>query len=193
MKILIAEDDAASRKILEAILRSLGHEVVAANNGQEAWEAFDRDPVRLIVSDWLMAVVDGLALCKKVRARPKTPYTYFIMLTARSEREKYEEAMAGGVDDFLAKPLSRTDLTIRLRVAERILGYTTQIRELKKLLPICMYCKKIRDDQDYWHGVEAYIHAHTGTDFSHSICPVCYEQHIKPQLAELGCEEETPV
>jgi DNA-binding response OmpR family regulator len=187
MKILIAEDDGPSRKILQATLRQLGHDVICAADGQEAWQLFEQLPQRVIVSDWMMPGLDGMALCRRVRAHATPLYTYFIMLTAHSERERYEEAMAGGVDDFLAKPLSRAELAIRLRVAERILNYTAQIGELKRLLPICMYCKKIRDDQDYWHTVETYMHRHTGADFSHSICPGCYEHHVKPQLEELGC------
>lgn len=192
MKILIAEDDPASRRILQAVLRQFGHEVIAAADGQEAWLAFEREPARVIVSDWMMPGIDGLELCRRVRARPQTGYTYFIMLTAHNERERYEEAMAGGVDDFLGKPLSRSELAIRLRVAERILSYTSQIRELKTLLPICMYCKKIRDDRDYWQTVETYMHHHTGADFSHSICPTCYEEHVRPQLEEIGCVPTRP-
>lgn len=192
MKILIAEDDGPSRKILQAMLRQLGHEALCAADGQEAWALFEQCAPRVVVSDWMMPGLNGLELCRRIRTRPAAAYTYFIMLTAHSERERYEEAMAGGVDDFLAKPLSRADLVIRLRVAERILNYTLQIGELRRLLPICMYCKKIRDDQDYWHTVETYMHRHTGADFSHSICPGCYERHIKPQLEELGCFPEPP-
>jgi hypothetical protein len=68
---------------------------------------------------------------------------------------------------------------MRLRVAERILEFTTQIRQLKELLPICMYCKRIRDDQDYWQQVESYIHTYTGSNFSHGICPECFSQQMR--------------
>ena len=83
MKILIAEDDPVAAKILQRALENMGHEVVAAANGDEAWSAFDRDPVRVVVSDWFMPGLDGLALCTKIRARAKTPYTYFILLTSQ--------------------------------------------------------------------------------------------------------------
>ena len=179
MKILIAEDDPVSVKILQFTLEHYGHEVVAAADGEEAWQIFDHDPVRVVVSDWMMPKVDGLELCKKVRSRPKTDYTYFILLTAiNTGRENLRKAMDAGIDDFLTKPLDREAVLMRLRVAERILEFTTQIRQLKELIPICMYCKRVRDDQDYWQQVESYIHAHTGSNFSHGICPECFNKQI---------------
>jgi CheY-like chemotaxis protein len=179
MKILIAEDDPVSVKILQFTLEHYGHEVVAAASGTEAWEAFDRDPVRVIVSDWMMPGFDGLELCQKVRQRPKTDYTYFILLTAiNTGRDNLRKAMDAGIDDFLSKPLDREAIFMRLRVAERILEYATQIRQLKELIPICMYCKRVRDDTDYWDQVETYIHTHTGSQFSHGICPDCFEKKM---------------
>lgn len=179
MKILIAEDDPVSLTILKAALQSDGHEVVATSCGAEAWETFDRDPVRCIVSDWMMPDVDGLELCRRVRARLKTEYTYFILLTANNPgRENLRTAMAAGCDDFLSKPLDREAIYMRLRVAARILDFTTQIRVLKELIPICMYCKKVRDDSDYWEQVDTYIHTCTGSNFSHGICPECLDKHL---------------
>src|SRR5580698_8659309 len=179
MKILIAEDDPVTVQILRFTLLHYGHEVVSANNGAEAWEKFDADPFRVIVSDWMMPGVDGLDLCRKVRSRPKTDYTYFILLTAvNTGRENLRHAMDAGIDDFLTKPLDREAILMRLRVAERILEYTTQIRALKELIPICMYCKRIRDDSNYWDQLETYIHMHTGSNFSHGICPECFASQL---------------
>jgi sigma-B regulation protein RsbU (phosphoserine phosphatase) len=176
MKILMAEDDPVAAKILQRALESLGNEVIFTLNGVEAWEAFDRDPVRLIVSDWLMPGMDGLELCKKVRERKKTPYTYFILLTSQETRpENYDLATEAGVDDFLTKPLDRPTIRMRLRVAERILSFTTEIRQLKDLIPICAYCRKIRNDDNYWQRVETYINEQTGSNFTHGICPTCSE------------------
>ena len=181
----MAEDDVVSQKLLRVNLERLGHEVVTANDGAAAWTEFEREPVRIVVSDWMMPEMDGLTLCEKVRAREGTEYTYFILLTAKTGRENYQEAMQKGVDDFLNKPLDREELVNRLRVAERILGFAKQIRQLKELLPICSYCKKIRDDQNYWQQIESYIHNHTGSDFSHSICPECYDTVVRPQIDAL--------
>ena len=179
MKILIAEDDPVSVKILQFTLQHYGHEVVSAANGVEAWEKFDRDPFRVIISDWMMPDMDGLQLCAKIRERPKTDYTYFILLTAnKTVRDNLRTAMDAGIDDFLAKPLDREAVVMRLRVAERILEFTTQIRNLKELIPICMYCKRVRDDSDYWQQVESYSQTQTGSSFSHGVCPECFETQM---------------
>lgn len=187
MKILIAEDDPVSVKILQIALERSGHTVITAADGSEAWRMFDRDPVRVIVSDWMMPGLSGLELCQQVRNRPKTDYTYFILLTANNAgRDNLRKAMDAGIDDFLAKPLDREAILMRLRVAERILEYTTQIRQLKELLPICMYCKRIRDDQDYWQQVENYLHHHTGSNFSHGICPDCFAKEMQAMPGRTG-------
>lgn len=185
MNILIAEDDQPSLKILRMTLQNFGHEVIAAEDGEKAWESLLIHPVTLVVSDWMMPGMDGLELCRKIRARRRREYVYFILLTAVAGRNSYKEAMDAGVDDFLSKPLRQEELFIRLRVAERILKFISQVSDLKRILPICSYCRKVRDDKDYWEQIESYIRKHTGTDFSHSICPKCYEERIKPQLEAL--------
>jgi response regulator RpfG family c-di-GMP phosphodiesterase len=115
-----------------------------------------------------------------------TDYIYFILLTSRDATQENQTASAdAGVDDFLTKPLDLTELWTRLRVAERILRYTTQVRQLEEMLPICSYCKKIRDDQNYWQQLEGYISERTGSDFSHSVCPDCYKRVVLPELEQL--------
>ena len=80
---------------------------------------------------------------------------------------------------------------MRLRVAERILRYTTQVRQLEEMLPICSYCKKIRDDQNYWQQLEGYIKARTGSDFSHSVCPDCYQRVVIPEIQQIKAVSKT--
>lgn len=186
MKIIVAEDDPVSLTRVSALLLSLGHIPIASENGIEAWESFNQEPARIIISDWRMPGIDGLELCKKVRERPDTEYTYFILVTGEhTAEEDYDRAIRANVDDFIIKPLDRGAIWRRLRVAERILSYTTEIHQLKTLIPICMYCKKIRDDSDYWDQMEHYIHEHTGSNFSHGICPDCYE---KVMASEFGTD-----
>lgn len=187
MKILIAEDDFISRKLLVTTLNQFGHEVEAYENGMEAWNAYTKHRWPIIVSDWLMPSLDGLSFCRRVRSAKADDYTYFILLTANVQgRETYKEAMQAGIDDFLAKPLDRDQIWMRLRVAERILKYTKKITQLESMLPMCSYCKKVRDDNNYWEQVESYLSRRTGDHFSHSVCPECYERVVKPQLAAMG-------
>ena len=186
MKILIAEDDAVASSVLELNLERMGYEVVVTSTGTEAWENFDRDPVRMVISDWMMPGMDGLEFCRKVRARPKTPYTYFILLTARSTNAKnYDLATKAGVDDFLTKPLDRSAIQMRLRVADRILWFTKEVRQLKQLIPICCSCHKIDTGGEFWQQFETYIEQQTGSGFSHGLCPQCMEAamakpHVEP-------------
>ena len=178
-KVLIAEDDVVSAKVLSTLLQRLGYQVAIARDGDEAWKLFEAEPVRLIVSDWMMPGTDGLALCKKVRAHHGIPYTYFILLTAaRTSAENYKLAADGGVDDFLTKPIDRDALQMRLHVAARILKFTAEIRQLKELIPICTYCRKVRDEENYWQQVETYIQKETGSRFSHGACPDCCEKEM---------------
>ncbi|HVS51994.1 MAG TPA: response regulator [Opitutaceae bacterium] len=192
MKILAVEDDAVARAVLRQALRRLGHEVVEAADGEAAWTLLQQEPVRVVVSDWMMPRTDGLDLCRRIRARTGVEYIYFILLTSRDATEENQNAAAdAGVDDFLTKPLDLPELWTRLRVAERILRYTTQVRQLEEMLPICSYCKKIRDDQNYWQQLEGYISDRTGSDFSHSVCPDCYKRVVMPELAQFKESAET--
>jgi len=186
MKILAAEDDAVARAVLRQALRKLGHDAIEAADGEEAWAHWHDEKVRVIVSDWQMPRADGLELCRRVRAHPSEDYTYFILLTASTADATNRRAAAdAGVDDFLTKPLNLDELWMRLRVAERVLRYTTQVRQLEELLPICSYCKKIRDDKNYWQQIEGYINEHTGSEFSHSVCPDCYTRVVLPEIEQL--------
>jgi CheY-like chemotaxis protein len=191
VKILAVEDDAVSRTILRQALRKLGHDVIEAENGSQAWKRLKEEPVRVVVSDWSMPEMDGLELCRKIRATVGAEYTYFVLLTARDASGENQQAAAdAGVDDFLTKPLVFDELWNRLRVAERILRYATQVRQLEEMMPICSYCKKIRDDQNYWQQIEGYINERTGSEFSHSICPDCYQRVVIPELEKLKVRKE---
>ncbi len=189
MKILAVEDDPVALAILEDALLMLGHEVITASNGAEAWSCLVNKDSRVVVCDWKMPELDGLGLCRRVRFKPGD-YTYFILLTgAEATGTNRENAMQAGVDDFLSKPVDVDELKMRLHVAERILHYTSQIQKLESLIPICSYCKNIRDDQNYWQRIENYISERTGAGFSHSVCPDCYQKHVIPEFQELGIKD----
>jgi DNA-binding response OmpR family regulator len=147
----------------------------------------------------MMPGLDGVQLCQKVRADPKTEPIYVILLSSRDTKASIIEGLEAGADDYLAKPFDRDELQARIRVgvrtielrqrlAERIRQHEealSQINLLQGILPICSYCKKVRDDQNYWQQVESYVSTHSEARFSHSICPDCYESVVIPELAQL--------
>lgn len=128
MKILIAEDDTTSRLVLAATLKKSGHEVSAAKNGREAWEMLQEDGFSMVISDWMMPDVDGLELCRLIRAQHQMTYTYVILLTALGGKTNYLDAMDAGADDFITKPFDADQLEARLRVAGRILDLHETLR-----------------------------------------------------------------
>jgi len=186
MKVLAVEDDNVSRAVLRRSLERLGHGVIEARDGEEAWMAWLAEKPRVVVSDWQMPDLDGLGLCRRFRSQQGLDYVYFILLTARGDSGSNRRAAAeAGVDDFLTKPIDLSALWMRLRVAERILKYTTQVHRLEEMMPMCSYCKKIRDDKNYWQQIESYINERTGTEISHSVCPECYQRVVLPELERL--------
>jgi DNA-binding response OmpR family regulator len=132
MKVLIAEDDRDSRDLLTWLLSKMGYEVVAVEDGRQAWDAFVNGDFRLVISDLLMPNTDGLELCRRIRAAKQDAYTYIIVLTALIGKKDYLEGMDAGADDFMTKPFDADELKARLRVAERILSLQARVASLEK-------------------------------------------------------------
>ena len=128
MDVLVADDDGNSRFLLKCALTQLGHKVTQAENGQEAWEAWKRERHSLVISDWMMPEMDGLELCRRIRAERTTELSYIILITAREGKSNYLDAMNSGVDDFLHKPFERDRLIARVRVAMRIVDLHQRLR-----------------------------------------------------------------
>ena len=129
MQVLIAEDDAVSRCLLEATLRKLGYEVVVARDGAAAWTILESDDSpRLAVLDWMMPFRDGPQLCREVRKRSDQPYTYILLLTTRDQKQDIVEGMSAGADDYLAKPFDPRELEVRLSAGRRILDLHEALR-----------------------------------------------------------------
>ena len=186
MRILIIEDDPLASAVLQASLKSLGHDFTVAVNGSEGWDRFSADPHRVVISDWMLPGIDGLELCRRIRSLGGD-YIYFILLSTQTTNEaNLDQAMAAGVDDFLTKPAKPAELKARLHVADRILHYATQVQQLESFIPICSYCKKVRDDKNYWNQIESYINTRTGSSFSHGVCPDCYSDVLVPQMKAIG-------
>ena len=179
MKVLVADDDLVSRKILDVVLRKLGYEPVLTENGREALAAIMREEIPLLVTDWNMPDIDGPELCRRLRAPGRKVYTYVILLTTHSGKSKYLEGLQAGADDFMTKPVDEDELAARLKVGERIVALQKEMRQMEGLLSICMHCKKIREGEK-WVPVERYVASRTATQFSHGLCPDC----LKLQMAE---------
>ena len=122
MQILVVEDEAVQARVLRAALQKRGHHVTLAGDGAEAWELIQQDHFSLVISDWLMPRMDGLELCRVLRSRARSRYTYVILLTAKATREDRLEGLRAGADDFLSKPVDIGELTARLEIANRILA-----------------------------------------------------------------------
>ena len=178
MNILVVDDDATLRFILQGTLTQLGHEVVLAKDGLEGLRFFEKCHVPVVISDMLMPGMDGLELCRRIRKANRSQYTYLMLLTAVEGKAGYMDGMAAGADDFLNKPFDKEMLAARIAVAQRILSLQQQVKHLAGLLPICSLCKKVRDDQNYWHQVESFIAQHTDATFTHSYCPDCFKKLI---------------
>jgi phosphoserine phosphatase RsbU/P len=192
MRILAIEDQPVAALQLMAVVRSLGHEAEHAKDSADALARLVAGGYRVVVSDWRMPGIDGLELCRLIRQRGGD-YVYFILISSdRVTKENRKLALEAGVDDFLTKPIDADELGMRLHVAERIIGLSRQVEQLEDYLPICGYCKKIRDDKKYWQSVEAYFSRRKGTRFSHGICPDCYETFVRPQLDNLGIDADFP-
>jgi phosphoserine phosphatase RsbU/P len=188
MNVLIADDDPTSRIVLSATLTKLGHQVTVAKDGTEAWAAFETTEVPLLISDMVMPKVDGLELCRRIRAAKRPKYTYIILLTSVGGKSGYLVGMRAGADDFINKPFDEEQLAARLVVAERILNLQSQVNQLSGLLPMCCVCKKVRDDQNYWQQVESYISKRTDARFSHGYCPDCFKKTLQEIEATAGTD-----
>jgi len=200
MRILVAEDDRETARLLKALLDKWGYEVLMVRDGAEAWEELQAESSPgLVILDVMMPSLSGIELCRKVRELPGRASLYIILLTARTGKEDVLAGLAAGADDYITKPFDIQELRARVQVGVRIVELQeslagrvreledalAQVKQLRGLLPICSYCKKIRDDQNYWQRLESYLSQHSGARISHSVCPECYEHHVKPDLEQL--------
>jgi phosphoserine phosphatase RsbU/P len=205
VRILIAEDDAVSRRVLEATLVKWGYEVIVTTDGQQALDALKQpDAPSLAVLDWMMPGLDGSEVCRRAREAVGNRLLYILLLTAKGSKEDLVEGLTAGADDYVVKPFDRAELQARLNVGGRILRLQAELAKrvqelelalskvnlLQGLLPICCYCKKIRDDQNYWRQVEGYIAEHSEAQFTHAICPTCRENIVEPELERLRTGHE---
>jgi len=200
MRVLIAEDEAISRRALESTIAKWGFEVVACADGNKALDEFEKaDAPLLAVLDILMPGATGIDICESVRLKGDVIPPYLILLTARSDKADVVRGLEAGANDYITKPFDPAELHARINVGAQMISLRqklaqrvselelvlSQVKTLEGMLPICGYCKSIRDDQNYWQGVEEYLRDHSAAQFSHSICPTCYEKVVVPQLEQM--------
>ncbi len=192
MKILIAEDDAVSRRMLERIVAECGHDIRSAADGMEAWRILQsEDSFKMLLLDWMMPGIDGTEICRRVRRDEKRVQPYIILVTAKIGKTDLIAGLDSGANDYVAKPYDVRELRARINVGRRVLelqealaGRVRQLEDalahvktLQGILPICMHCHKIRSDADAWERIEKYISEHSDAKFSHGICPECMRNY----------------
>jgi CheY-like chemotaxis protein len=200
MKLLIAEDDVMSQVMLKAMVANAGYDPILTGDGLSAYEVLSRsDAPKLAILDWMLPGLDGVEVCRKVREINTSNPPYLILLTSRDNREDIVQGLKSGANDYIVKPYDAEELQVRIGVGRKVIDLQaslagritelqvalTQIKTLQGILPICMYCKKIRDDKQYWQQVESYVSNHTEASFSHGVCPDCYEKYMQPELDKL--------
>jgi DNA-binding response OmpR family regulator len=192
MKVLIAEDDATTNAILEAILKNWGYEVVITRDGAEAWAKLqEADAPKLVILDRIMPKMDGLEVCRRIRKKDPLNLTYIIHLTTLAAKDDVVAGLGAGANDYITKPFNNQELRARVAVGAEMVNLQVDladkveeleealahIKQLQGVLPICSYCHKIRDDKEVWQKLEAYVEDHSDARFSHSYCPECLDKY----------------
>jgi len=196
MSIFVVDDDSLNLRYLKAILSKEGFlNIEQFLSGEAMLARMQTQMPDIILLDIMMPGMSGYDVCRTIKTNPKWQHIPIIMITAASLQEEMEPLRLSfelGAMDYISKPFKTIELVMRVKSALRLekqrqeLEYALEtVRRLEKLLPICSYCKKVRNDQNYWQEVEVYISDHTDTVFSHSICPDCYAKYVKPQLDEI--------
>jgi len=196
MKILVAEDDAVTRRMLVVTLERLGWDVITADDGNAAWRVFEtlkgKDAPEIAVLDWMMPGIEGIEICRRLHTTPGFELVYIILVTSRGGKEDLSYGLAAGANDYVTKPFDPVELEARVRVGQRMVklqrslaarvteveAALAHVQRLQGLLPICSYCKKVRNEANYWEQVESYFTTHSDLDFTHSICPQCTEKML---------------
>lgn len=187
--ILVVDDQPANLKVLLSFLETHDFDVRIAENGERALSVLEKYKPDLILLDIMMPNMNGFETCSAIKANAATADIPIIFMTALNNLEdKIEGFEAGGVD-YIVKPfqqaevLARINTHITLRKQQKELEESlAEVKRLEGILPICSFCKKIRDDDGYWQQVEQYISDHSQALFSHGLCSECMNEHYGDML-----------
>jgi phosphoserine phosphatase RsbU/P len=189
MQILIADDDPISRRLAIHALAGCGADVAVVEDGQSAWTQIqERTQSTVLILDRMMPELDGVDLCRRARLLPSFPPLYILMVTSAAETADITAGLDAGADDYVVKPFKAAELKARAQVGIRMVALQesmarrlaeleqalVNVKQLRGLLPMCSYCKKIRVDDKYWQQLEGYLTDHSDAEFSHGICPECF-------------------
>ena len=194
-KILVVDDNAANIDVMLQFLEPLGYELAIATSGEKALRVADHFQPDLILLDVMMPKMDGYETCRRLKQPPLSLKAPVIFVTAKKETEDIVKGFNCGGVDYVSKPFRQEEVASRIETHLRLRHMITvqaeliaqlrhargEIKTLSGLLPICSYCKKIRDDGGYWHQIEAYIDQHSDAQFSHGLCEACAAKHY-PEL-----------
>lgn len=197
MKILVADDEPVSLYLVKSTLLQQGYDITVCHDGLQALNALRAEGApRLAILDWMMPTLDGPEVCQQLRAAGKVQPLHLILLTVKGQSRDIVTGLQSGADDYITKPFDPQELVARVAVGRRLVELQhnlaervqelekalTRVKQLRGLLPICSYCKRIRNDDNYWEQVEQYIAEHSDVQFSHGICPTCYENVTQTRL-----------
>ncbi|MCI5130808.1 MAG: response regulator [Candidatus Electrothrix sp. EH2] len=190
--ILVVDDQPANLKVLLSFLQEHDYRVYMVDSGQRALDILPRIQPDLILLDVMMPGKSGFEICRRIKADKELAALPVIFMTALDSLEDKISGFSAGAVDYITKPfqqvevLARIHTHITLRKRERELEEALEeIKKMTGILPICSYCKQIRNDEGYWQQVEEYISEHSEAIFSHGVCPVCYKKMMK-ELKQKG-------
>ena len=193
-RILVTDDSLVARTACSNQLKEAGYQVLFAQNGLEAVEAMAKETVDLVLMDVVMPEMNGVEACRKIKALESAKDTPIIMVTSVGDMKTLQSAFDAGAVDYVTKPIEPIELMARIRSALRLKeemdarkkreaeltrknqeleSALSEIKTLRGFIPICAWCKKIRNIEGYWEQMEHYIEGHSQATFSHSICKDC--------------------
>lgn len=177
--LLIVEDNPANVQVLAGILDREGYEVSVCMSGEQALEFLSRQAVGLILMDVNMPGIDGYETCRRLRERPPLKWVPIIFLTARIEPDDVVRGFQAGGMDYVGKPFQPEELLARVRTHLELRKAREEVAELRALVPVCAWCRKVRSDKGVWQTVEEYIKDHSAASISHGICSDCKSKILK--------------
>ena len=195
--ILIVDDNPKNIQVLGGILRK-EYNLGIATDGKQAIEMVEKIHPDLILLDVMMPEMDGYEACGKIKKSEHSKIP-IIFLTARTETEDIVKGFDVGAQDYVTKPFNTAELLARVHthvelkkardaresLIKDLENALSEVKQLSGLLPICSYCKKIRDDEGYWEQLEGYVSKRSEAQFSHGICPDCFD-NVMDEIKELG-------